>query len=62
MYNIGTCNLKNNRIQPFFCEDSSRPYPNRAQAIIGCRIGGVYCTILLEEKGYEFPKDYPLNL
>lgn len=57
-----TCNLKYNGVQAYYCQDSSVPYPTHKEIINSCKSGGVYCTLLLQENQWEFPKDYPRRL
>jgi len=58
----GRCSLSSNKLQAYFCQPSSGPKPTHEQFITGCHNGGIYCTKLLEENQYEFPKDYPKRL
>ena len=59
---IGLCYVNSNQVRPFFCEGEGTPYPDHTKALRNCQQSGLYCTILLEENGYEFPKDYPIRL
>lgn len=57
------CNLKYNGVQAFYCQISSVPYPTHEQMVRDCKTGdGTYCTLLLQENQWEFPKDYPRRL
>ena len=62
----GGCNFNSNQVRGFYCAETGYPFPTHEQLIDNCKNyrtdGGVYCTILLEQNGYEFPKDYPLGL
>ena len=60
----GGCNSNSNQVRGFYCEPTGYPFPTHEQLIDNCkdRNRGSYCTILLEQNGYEFPKDYPLGL
>ena len=57
----GACNHPSNQVRPYYCLVNGLPYPNHTEQITNCKIHGIYCTMLLEENQYEFPKDYPLN-
>ena len=62
----GGCNFNSNQVRGFYCAPTGEQFPTHGQLIDNCKNyrtnGGVYCTILLEQNGYEFPKDYPLGL
>ena len=60
----GGCNFNSNQVRGFYCQPNGEPFPTHEQLIDNCkdRNRGSYCTILLEQNGYEFPKDYPLGL
>ena len=62
----GGCNFNSNQVRGFYCAPTGYQFPTHGQLIDNCKNyktnGGVYCTILLEQNGYEFPKDYPLGL
>ena len=62
----GGCNFNSNQVRGFYCAPTGEQFPTHEQLIDNCKNyrtdGGVYCTILLEQNGYEFPKDYPLGL
>ena len=59
----GGCNFNSNQVRGFYCAQTGEQFPTHEQLINGCKNGGGYwCTILLEQNGYEFPKDYPLGL
>ena len=62
----GGCNFNSNQVRGYYCAPTGYPFPTHGQLIDNCKNyrtnGGVYCTILLEQNGYEFPKDYPLGL
>lgn len=58
----GTCNFDSNQVRGFYCQPAGFKYPNHKELINACKANGVYCTILLEQNSYEFPKDYPLRL
>ena len=62
----GGCNSNSNQVRGFYCAPTGYPFPTHEQLIDDCKNyrngGGLYCTILLEQNGYEFPKDYPLGL
>ena len=60
----GMCNSDSNQLRAFYCEANGSQYPSRASIRGYCMYGydKRYCTLLLEQNGWEFPKDYPLNL
>ena len=62
----GGCNFNSNQVRGFYCAPTGYHFPTHGQLIDNCKNyrtdGGEYCTILLEQNGYEFPKDYPLSL
>ena len=62
----GGCNFNSNQVRGFYCASTGEQFPTHEQLIDNCKNyrtdGGQYCTILLEQNGYEFPKDYPLGL
>ena len=58
----GGCNSNSNQVRGMYCQPNGEPFPTHEQLISNCKSGGSYCTILLEQNGYEFPKDYPLGL
>ena len=62
----GGCNFNSNQVRGFYCEPTGEQFPTHEQLIDNCKNyrtdGGNWCTILLEQNGYEFPKDYPLGL
>ena len=62
----GGCNFNSNQVRGFYCAPTGYHFPTHEQLIDNCKNyrtdGGEYCTILLEQNGYEFPKDYPLGL
>lgn len=60
----GGCNFNSNQVRGMYCQPNGEPFPTHEQLIDNCkdRNRGSYCTILLEQNGYEFPKDYPLGL
>ena len=60
----GGCNSNSNQVRGMYCQPNGEPFPTHEQLIDNCkdRNHGSYCTILLEQNGYEFPKDYPLGL
>ena len=60
----GGCNSNSNQVRGFYCAPTGEQFPTHEQLIDNCkdRNRGSYCTILLEQNGYEFPKDYPLGL
>ena len=60
----GGCNFNSNQVRGYYCAPTGYPFPTHEQLIDNCkdRNRGSYCTILLEQNGYEFPKDYPLGL
>ena len=62
----GGCNFNSNQVRGFYCAPTGEQFPTHGQLIDNCKNyrtnGGQYCTILLEQNGYEFPKDYPLGL
>ena len=60
----GGCNFNSNQVRGFYCAPTGQQFPTHEQLIDNCkdRNSGSYCTILLEQNGYEFPKDYPLGL
>ena len=58
----GGCNSNSNQVRGMYCQPNGEPFPTHEQLISNCKSGGSRCTILLEQNGYEFPKDYPLGL
>lgn len=59
----GGCNFNSNQVRGFYCAETGEQFPTHEQLINSCKNGGSdWCTILLEQNGYEFPKDYPLGL
>ncbi len=62
----GGCNFNSNQVRGFYCAPTGEQFPTHEQLIDNCKNyrtdGGNWCTILLEQNGYEFPKDYPLSL
>ena len=58
----GGCNSSSNQVRGMYCQPNGEPFPTHEQLISNCKSGGSWCTILLEQNGYEFPKDYPLGL
>ena len=58
----GTCNLDSNQVRAFYCTENGEDYPTREAILGNCKRNGQYCTLLLEENQYEFPKDYPRRL
>ena len=62
----GGCNFNSNQVRGYYCAPTGYQFPTHGQLIDNCKNyrtdGGEYCTILLEQNGYEFPKDYPLGL
>ena len=63
----GGCNFNSNQVRGFYCGPTGEQFPTHGQLIDNCKNyrtngGGDWCTILLEQNGYEFPKDYPLGL
>lgn len=58
----GTCNVNSNQIRPYYCVTGGTKYPTHEEIIDNCKNQGVYCTILLQENQYEYPKDYPRRL
>ena len=58
----GGCNSNSNQVRGMYCQPNGEPFPTHEQLISNCKSGGSWCTILLEQNGYEFPKDYPLGL
>ena len=62
----GGCNFNSNQVRGFYCAPTGEPFPTHEQLISNCKNSrngqGEWCTILLEQNGYEFPKDYPLGL
>lgn len=59
----GTCNLPNNKLTAFWCQSKDIPYPTHEEMYDGCKSGKVEsCTMILEQNGYNFPKDYPSKL
>ena len=62
----GGCNFNSNQVRGFYCAPTGEQFPTHEQLIDICKNyrtdGGNWCTILLEQNGYEFPKDYPLGL
>lgn len=58
------CTLENTNLQPFWCQEPDVPRPaSRQELLKSCREGDHrYCSKLLEENQYDFPKDYPLHL
>ena len=62
----GGCNFNSNQVRGYYCAPTGEQFPTHEQLIDNCKNyrtdGGNWCTILLEQNGYEFPKDYPLGL
>lgn len=58
----GTCNVNSNQVRPYYCQANGIKYPTHEEIIDNCKNTGTYCTILLQENQYEFPKDYPRRL
>lgn len=58
----GECNVNSNQVRPYYCPANANKYPTHEEIIDNCKHKGVYCTILLQENQYEFPKDYPRRL
>lgn len=58
----GGCNFNSNQVRGMYCQPNGEPFPTHGQLIDNCKGSGEYCSILLEQNGYEFPKDYPLGL
>ena len=58
----GGCNFNSNQVRGFYCAETGEQFPTHEQLIDNCKGSGEACTILLEQNGYEFPKDYPLGL
>lgn len=57
-----TCNVASNQVRPFYCMPTGTPYPTHDELLNNCKNDGTYCTKLLQENQYEFPKDYPKRL
>lgn len=53
----GTCNVNSNQIRPYYCVTGGTKYPTHEEIIDNCKNQGVYCTILLQENQYEYPKE-----
>lgn len=58
----GICNVDSNEIRPYYCVTSGTPVPTHQEILNNCKNEGKYCTMLLQENQYEFPKDYPKRL
>lgn len=58
----GECNVNSNQVRPYYCPANTNKYPTHQEIIDNCINEGVYCTLLLQENQYEFPKDYPKRL
>ena len=58
----GECNVNSNQVRPYYCPANANKYPTHQEIIDNCINEGVYCTLLLQENQYEFPKDYPKRL
>lgn len=58
----GRCNVNSNQLRPYYCASTGTPYPSHQAIINSCKSSGTYCTILLQENQYEFPRDYPKRL
>ena len=58
----GECNVNSNQVRPYYCPGNGSKYPTHEEIINNCKTQGTYCTILLQENQYEFPKDYPKRL
>ena len=58
----GECNVNSNQVRPYYCQANGIKYPTHEEIIDNCKNTGTYCTILLQENQYEFPKDYPKRL
>lgn len=58
----GNCNVASNQVRPFYCVETGTPYPTHKEIINSCKNSGAYCTLLLQENQWEFPKDYPRRL
>ena len=58
----GECNADSNQLRAYYCETTGTPYPTHETLLSECANRGYYCTMLLEENQYEFPKDYPKRL
>ena len=57
------CNVDSNQLRAFYCETDGSEFPSRESIIWDCKSSsGTWCTLLLEQNSYEFPKDYPLKL
>ena len=58
------CNVDSNQLRAFYCETDGSEFPSRESIIRDCKAssGTTWCTLLLEQNSYEFPKDYPLKL
>lgn len=58
----GICNVDSNEIRPYYCVTNGTPSPTHQEILNNCKNEGRYCTMLLQENQYEFPKDYPKRL
>ncbi len=58
----GGCNFNSNQVRGYYCAPTGEQFPTHGQLIDNCKSSGEFCSILLEQNGYEFPKDYPLGL
>lgn len=58
----GICNVDSNEIRPYYCVTNGTPSPTHQEILNNCKNEGKYCTMLLQENQYEFPKDYPKRL
>ena len=58
----GECNVNSNQVRPYYCVGNGSQYPTHEELVNNCKNDGLYCTILLQENQYEFPKDYPKRL
>lgn len=58
------CNVDSNQLRAFYCDTDGSEFPSRESIIRDCKSssGTTWCTLLLEQNSYEFPKDYPLKL
>ena len=59
----GMCNSDSNQLRAYYCADSGSEFPLHENILETCKLYKQYwCSLLLETNGWEFPKDYPLNL
>ena len=58
----GGCNFNSNQVRGYYCAPTGEQFPTHGQLIDNCKSSGEFCSIILEQNGYEFPKDYPLGL